>query len=99
MGKVCDDLAADSQFLVVLHLGVDLHLFDVFLFLLQEEHVVLADGDLVEIEVEALLLDLLVVDGIHVLGDRRLVGVSDLDGLDLLLLCGLELLLDALLAR
>lgn len=99
MGEVSDDFASDSQFLVVLHFGVSLNFFNVFLFLLQKFYVVVADGDLVQVEVESFLLDLLVIDGVDILGHGGLVWVADLDGLDLLLLRRLELLLHALLAR
>lgn len=99
VSEVRDDFASDPQFLVMLHFGVHVHLLDIFLFLLQEQRVILVDGDFVEIQVEPFLLDLLVVDRIHVLAHRGLVRVANLDGLDLLFLGGLELvLLDALLA-
>ena len=34
MGEVGDDFASDSQFLVMLHFGVDVYFFDIFLLLL-----------------------------------------------------------------
>ena len=69
VSKVGDDFASDSQFLVVLHFGVDIYFFDIFLLLLQKQHgyVVLTDRDLLQIEVEPLLLDLLVIDWVDVL--------------------------------